>query len=47
MDIALQRSAAAKILVAVFFSAFIFAAASTAQSQPHARDTLPMWCGMP
>jgi YVTN family beta-propeller protein len=34
MDIALQRSAAAKILVAVFFSAFIFAAASTAQSQP-------------
>ena len=33
MDIALQRSAAAKILVAVFFSAFIFAAASTAQSQ--------------
>jgi YVTN family beta-propeller protein len=33
MDIALQRSAAAKILRAVFFSAFIFAAASTAQSQ--------------
>jgi YVTN family beta-propeller protein len=33
MDIALQRSAAAKILVAVFFSAFISAAASTAQSQ--------------
>jgi YVTN family beta-propeller protein len=33
MDIALQRSAAAKLLVALFFSAFIFAAASTAQSQ--------------
>ena len=33
MDIALQPSAAAKILIAVSFWAFIFAAASTAQSQ--------------
>jgi YVTN family beta-propeller protein len=33
MDIALQRSAAAKILVAAFFSAFISAAVSIAQSQ--------------
>src|SRR5580704_6204510 len=33
MDIALQRSAAARILVAAFFSAFISAAVSIAQSQ--------------